>query len=140
MSGLARSTDTGRWLMIAAGVVVLATVLAAVLVMDSPGKQRAERMDRIRVSDLEMLESRVSSHFQVHGELPGQLAVVSGGPGRAIVDPATGRPYQYEIIDAHGYRLCATFETETDEASSVYRDNWRHAAGRHCFDLKVDAD
>ena len=30
MSGLARSSDTGRWLMIAAGVVVLATVLAII--------------------------------------------------------------------------------------------------------------
>jgi len=87
-----------------------------------------------------VLESRVSSHFKVHGELPGQLTVVSAGPGRAIVDPATGRPYQYEITGEHGYRLCATFETETDAAANgVYRDAWRHAAGRHCFDRTVDA-
>ena len=129
---------TGRTLMAAAGVVVIAAVAAALFVMDSPSRQRAERLDGIRSDDLRQLSLRIDTHAEVHDRLPERLAVVSGGPGRAIADPATGQAYQYEITGERSYRLCATFDTEQQpEPHDIHRDQWRHGKGRQCFDREV---
>ena len=130
---------TGRTLMVAAGVVVIGAVGAALLVMDSPSRQRAERLDGIRVDDLRQLSLRIDTHAEVHDRLPERLAVVSGGPGRAIADPGTGQAYEYEITGDRSYRLCATFETaQQAEPHDIYRDQWRHGEGRQCFDREVE--
>ena len=130
---------TGTRLMLAAGVVVVATVVVALFVMDSPARQRAERLDRIRVEHLQVLAQRIDAHAEVHDALPGQLAVVARAPGHVLVDPGTGRPYQYEVTGDRKYRLCATFETalEGPGVSMPVRDEWRHGQGRQCFDREV---
>ena len=130
----------GRWLMVAAGVVVIGTVAAALFVMDPPSQQRAERLDRIRIGHLQVLSQRIDLHADVHDQLPGQLGVVARTPGQVLVDPATGRQYQYEVTGERTYRLCATFETELEGpgVSMPVRDEWRHGAGRQCFDREVE--
>lgn len=129
----------GRWLVVAAGVVVLGAVVAALFVMDSPSRQRAERLDSMRVADLQLLSSRIDAHADVHDRLPGRLAVVSDAPGHRVADPATGQPYQYEITGKRSYRLCAMFETvqASPEMPDIHLDQWRHGAGRQCFDREV---
>ena len=138
MSG--RPAGAGRWLMVAAVVVVVASVATALFVMDPPSRQRAERLDQLRVTHLQLLSQRIDDHVLVHGRLPEQLAVVDSGPGPAIVDPVTGRSYAYEATGERGYRLCATFDTTPDPVGMVGRDEWRHDAGRYCFDRKVGKD
>ena len=140
MSGRPATGTAGRRLMIAAGAVVLATLVAAVLVMDSPSRQRAERLDAIRVNDLQRLSERIDAHAEVHDRLPERLAVVAGAPGRTVADPATGQAYQYEVTGERSYRLCATFETALEEPREMgpVRDEWRHGEGRQCFERKVD--
>lgn len=140
MSG-ASTGATGRWLLVVASIAIAGAVVAAFFVMDPPARQRAERLDRVRVSDLQRLEERIESHADVHGRLPERLSVVTGGPGDAIVDPATGRAYQYEVTGGRRYRLCATFETATElpRSPAPIQERWRHGEGRHCFDLKLDA-
>ena len=130
---------TGTRLMLAAGVVVVATVVVALFVMDSPARQRAERLDRIRVEHLQTLSQRIDAHADVHDALPERLRIVSGAPGRTIADPATGQPYDYEVTGERSYRLCATFETTPDAepAPLPVRDAWRHDAGRQCFEREV---
>lgn len=134
------SARTGHWLMVAAGVVVLATVAAAVRLMDSPSHERAERMDGKRVDDLRTLSSLIAAHADVHEQLPARLSVVARGPGPDIVDPGTGRPYEYEVTGEWTYRLCATFETAGNPAGryGAIPGDWRHDAGRQCFDRDVD--
>ena len=134
----ARPADAGRWLMLAAVGVVVASVVVALFVMDPPSRQRAERLDQLRVTHLQLLSQRIDDHALVHGRLPQRLSVVDSGPGPAIVDPVTGRPYVYESTGEGGYRLCADFDTTPDPA--LERDDWRHGAGRHCFDRQPRKD
>ncbi|HEU4812617.1 MAG TPA: hypothetical protein VFS99_00055 [Xanthomonadaceae bacterium] len=140
MSAAPAPGRSGRWLMVAAGAVVLGAVVAAMLVMDSPSRQRAERLDGIRVDDLQLLASRIDAHADVHERLPERLAVVSGAPGRAVADPGTGQAYQYEITGERSYRLCATFETapQGSGAPMPVHDEWRHGEGRQCFEREVE--
>lgn len=139
MSARPQGNATGRWLMVAAVVAVAATVVAAVAVMDSPSRVRAERLDQRRVEHLQLLEDRIETHFDVHEALPAQLSVVAGPPGRTVADPATGQPYGYQVTGERSFRLCAVFEVPSDEAPPVPRsaDEWRHAAGHQCFDREV---
>ena len=127
----------GRWLMVAAIVAVVATVVAALFVMDPPSHERAERLDRIRLEHLQVLSQRIDLHVQADDALPAVLPEVMDGPGGALVDPVSGDPYGYRPTGRRSYMLCATFDTALDPMATGMRDEWRHPAGRHCFERQV---
>jgi len=133
----------GRWIAIAAGVVVVATIVAAIVVMGSPSAQRAAKLDSRRVRDLDRLVDVIDNYAEREHSLPSDLATLAREPGRrlAIVDPVDGSPYAYEITGARTFRLCAVFATDTAgtlEGSERWGgEKWNHGAGRHCFDRKV---
>lgn len=139
MSAAATPDRSGRWLAIAASVVVLATVVAAVLVMDPPSVQRDARLDSRRVDALNHIVRLVDSHVQVHGELPPDLATLAAQPGLqlSIADPVTGVPYDYTATGGLDYTLCAVFVTDTAKVLAQggpwNADEWSHDVGRQCF-------
>ena len=130
----------GRWLVIAASMVVIATVVAAIVVMGSPSAQRESRLDERRVRDLDRIAGAVRNHAEQHGALPADLATLAKRPGQRIsfVDPKDGSPYAYEVTGARNFRLCAVFATDTATTPANLEfepgDDWIHGVGRHCFD------
>ncbi|MDQ3287446.1 MAG: hypothetical protein M3Q42_04150 [Pseudomonadota bacterium] len=138
------STPIGRRLAIAAGLVVLVTVIAAIVTMGSPSEQREIRLDERRVSDLARISDAIDSYAERRESLPPDLATLAAQPGRdlAISDPATGEPYGYEVIGDGRYRLCAVFITDTGqyEARPALGDDWLHGRGRQCFERKLEDD
>lgn len=139
------ATPLGRRLLVAASLIVVATLAAALWTMDSPSTQRNLRLDQRRVNELEQLTSMVSLWHDEHGRLPKTLAELASQPGwsPAVRDPASGQPYEYAVISTRGYRLCAVFATSTAEPDPARRGarwhdaRWLHPAGRHCFDREV---
>jgi hypothetical protein len=134
--------NAGRWLAIAASVVVIATVVAAMLAMGSPGSQRESRLDRKREQDMERIAMAIDARTEAGKSLPSDLASFAHEPGRrlSIADPATNAPYVYEVTGDHSYRLCAVFTTDTaQESRKAWIDqDWLHGPGRHCFDRKAE--
>lgn len=129
----------GRWLLIAAGLVVVATVVGAVVVMGGPWSQRDIRMDERRVRDLDAIVDAIDCCSSKTGVLPPDLATLADKPGRRLsfVDPVDGTPYEYQVTGERSYRLCATFVTDTavtDDSMGRHGDEWLHGVGRHCFD------
>lgn len=49
-------------------------------------------------------------------------------------DPATGSPYEYEVLGEGRFRLSATFQFDRDERTEVM---WNHPAGRSCFEFDL---
>lgn len=137
------SASSGRWLAIVAGVAVVATVVAAIIVMGSPSAQREAKLDNRRVRDLDRIVEVIGSYVEREHSLPPDLATLAREPGRrlAIVDPVDGSPYGYEITGAKTFRLCAVFATDTAKpmaGNERWRgEEWNHGAGRQCFDRKV---
>jgi hypothetical protein len=135
-------SNPGRWLAIAASAVVLATLVAAMLVMGSPEAQRESRLDRKREQDMGRIARAIDSRTAAGKPLPADLASLAREPGRrlSIADPATAAPYAYAITGDHRYRLCAVFTTDTAEESrrQWIDQQWLHGPGRHCFDRKAD--
>ena len=146
MSAQRSEARSGRWLAIAASLVVIATIVAAIAVMGSPAAQREAKLDAKRVHDLVQIVRAITGYVELHDALPPDLAALAGQPGRrlSIVDPVDGSPYTYEITGARTFRLCAVFTT--DSAKVLGGDDywaledWNHGAGRQCFDRKPTKD
>ena len=129
----------GTWLLVGAGVAVAASLVAAVGVIGSPAEQRLHRLDERRVRDLDALKMAIEAQHHVDGALPASLAVLARGnaiDAQAWRDPQTGHPYEYRVLDARRYELCATFARDSRQP----RDRERaHPAGRHCMRHAVEA-
>lgn len=130
---------TGRNLVVAAGFVIAAAVLAALSVTGMPGEQRILRMDERRVDDLQAIEAAVQDHAHQRGRLPASLQGLAEATHRSLrlVDPDTGAGYEYVAVDARRYRLCAEFARDSRRPGGAPFDpvqGWQHPAGRHCFD------
>lgn len=133
----------GRWLAIAATLVVAATVVAAIFAMGGPAEQRQMRLDARRVDDLGNLAGEVRAYFESQGKLPPDLATLANQPGnKPRLDPETQAPYAYEIVNPRRFRLCAVFandsERMSEDAGIWTGDAWKHPAGRHCFERKAE--
>lgn len=133
----------GRRLAVIASVVVGATLVAAIAVMDSPPEQREQRLDARRVQDLQQIGNAIDIYHDRHKALPEGLAALQARmPGWKLApgDPASGVPYDYEVLGERSYRLCAQFDTDTATADTPHGpegDAWKHGAGRQCFNREV---
>ncbi|WP_114240812.1 hypothetical protein [Dyella sp. C9] len=128
-----------RWLSAGVSVVVLAAVLAGLSVLGSPMHQRALRLDTIRTSNLGQLAIGISGYWAAHKALPPTLESIDPSDSHHR-DPVSGQPYGYGLVDATTYRLCAQFDTASEQES--YRagafippnlGRWKHPQGMHCF-------
>ena len=134
----------GFWMMVAAALIIVATIVASIVVMGSPPVQRARKLDAQRVMQLQMIEQQVRGYRRNHGRLPAALGEAMG-PDVNVADPETGAAYEYEMTTADRFRLCATFAraSAADDRGkpAPYADlSWRHPAGRHCFDFRIEPD
>jgi len=131
-----------------ATAVVAAAVLEAIVILGGPQGQRERKMDEVRVQNLMLIQSSVNGYFMRHKELPPDLEALTKEPGYRIVrnDPGTGRAYEYQVVDATNYRLCAEFRTDSaadtggNPASVGVTANvaWAHGVGHQCFDRDTD--
>jgi hypothetical protein len=134
----------GHWLLVLAGLLVLATVAWAIAVMGSPAEQRRMRVDERRVDDLRQVEAAARAYRTGSGVLPDTIDAIVARPGVAldVADPETGSRYEYRKTGADAFELCATFVTDTAanrQAGRRWQDpRWAHGAGRHCFTFRID--
>lgn len=138
---------SGRTLLLAGVVVaVLAAVVAAFLVLESPAEMRRRSLDQQRVSDLRAISDVIDAYWTQEKTLPPDLAALDGWQGFSAppTDPVTDVPYRYRVTGDATYELCATFATETSDRDPGRRiwvapdKFWRHPAGDHCFELEAE--
>lgn len=121
--------------------VVAVAVIFGLVLIGSPAKERARRMDEKRVRDLSVNSMAVDRYWRLHNQkLPSSLNALSNQPGMVIRlrDPETGRPYEYRILSNDKYELCAVFRYNTaQEQQAYFNSSWAHGAGKQCFQRKV---
>ena len=143
MSAAMAGNGVCRWIAILASLVVVATIVAAIVVMGSPSTQRLSRLDERRVTDLGNLVQAIQAYREAHDRLPADLPVLAAEPGSrlAIVDPGTGQPYGYAVLGAREYQLCARFDTDTaatmEPPVAWVPGDWNHGIGTRCFKRSV---
>ena len=147
-----------RLIGIATGVLVLVTIVAGFLIVGTPWQARTYRYDDQKVSDMQMIQNQIVSYWQAKQKLPKALAdlddPISGYS--APSDPQTGAAYEYIVTGTHSFKLCTSFNAQTQSysLSAIARmapvapvgypskastpDNWQHGAGRVCFKRTID--
>ncbi len=134
---------TGRALLLGTVVtLVAAAVGTALLLVDSPARERQHRLDERRVEDLQTIAAAVDAYWSREGELPPDLDALAGWQGLEAPprDPATDSPFRYRPGGGGAYELCATFVTDSPGTPSRWPRRepagfWHHPAGDHCFAL-----
>ena len=132
MKGLAAAVST----------IVIASLVGAAFVLESPMKQRERRLDERRLQDVKEISNSIQSYAKKHNMLPQGLATLEeearteAGKRRPPTDPETHAPYEYEVLDAQSWQLCAVFSLPSaDVNGQTYYEAWRrdHGAGKQCF-------
>ena len=138
-----KTQSLGRALLIAASVLIVATITCVIALTPSPAEHRLVQRDAAVLSDLEQLGNAVELWQREHGQLPPDLVPVVAQPGVALqLAPADGGPaYVYRPIDARRYQLCAHFLTDTADKrfGRPYPADRAHPAGQHCFTHQAPA-
>ncbi|MQA31808.1 MAG: hypothetical protein GEU82_18565 [Luteitalea sp.] len=121
-----------------AALVVLGTVAAGLFVVGSPAAERRRQGDQTRVAHLGQIARAVNLHWTRHRAIPATLGdiVRDGQAALPQEDPVTGAGYEYRVIDARRFELCAHFEGASESAATG--TFWHHRAGRQCFRLEVE--
>ncbi|MBI4437906.1 hypothetical protein HY631_03050 [Candidatus Uhrbacteria bacterium] len=141
---------------VATSVVIAGAIVASFIIVGSPAKQRAVRMDEQRVWDLQSIQNETLSYWIQKEALPATLQDLKDpfSGYDAPTDPLTGEPYVYTVKGDLEFEVCAVFETEV--ASDVqgtgakptmyysYRDSsfdvWAHGMGMTCFSRTIDPE
>jgi len=135
-----------------AGFVVIAVAIASVLSVPSPSTQRAVRFDARRILDLERISRVIDCYYQSQSTLPSRLEdldrwsptsaarnySVCGYSFNVLRLDRLEQNYQYRVIRAQEYELCANFSlaSQKGEEQGSGRD-WSHGLGRSCFTIQV---
>jgi hypothetical protein len=124
-------------------------IIGAFFMVGSPQQERLRQFDDKRVSDLQSIQWQIVNYWQQKGEIPGNLLMLEDDiSGFTIpVDPQTGNMYEYRVNGRASFTLCADFTMAwtSDEPARVAHpvgvsENWRHDAGRACFERAIDPD
>lgn len=122
-------------------VVIVASVIGGIALLDSPAQERLRRLDERRVDDLHQLAYGVDIYWTREGSLPASLAELSEQEriARDLADPATGQPYEYRVLGDRTFELCAVFarDTGTDGRDIPDRSFRLHGPGRQCFEVEA---
>lgn len=144
----------------AVGVLVLAAIISGFFVMGSPNQIREYRFDDRKVNDLQNLQFQIVNYWQQKEKLPATLAELRDPLSGSVIpkDPQTGEEYRYETTGSLSFKLCATFNSESQPNSGYSvrypveayppgkggmgneNDVWSHLAGEHCFDRTIDPE
>lgn len=139
--------------------IVSAMVIAGFFIVGSPKEERMRQFDERRVNDLSSLQYEIINYWQSKLKLPTKLEDLNSDIKgfTAYVDPETGTSYEYAVKGDLKFELCATFALQSEEMANtvnavptapvrapiykdVYRESWKHDAGRVCFERTIDPD
>lgn len=118
--------------------LALAVVLGLLLISLWPEPSAAtlaKRHDVQRVRELNLIVENIHDFRNRHGALPFSLQqLAESKPRLTWHDPVTGQPYDYILINATVYSLCASFETDArDERFGSLPGFSNHGIGSTCI-------
>lgn len=129
---------------IVATIVVALAIGWGFVLVGSPIARRAQRFDEQRLQDLRTIANEIrllcadpDDSSKLKQPLPKSLEEAAQRAQRSklnLLDPETGAPYQYRVLDESHFELCATFTQERNWDATVF---WNHPVGPHCYNVNV---
>lgn len=145
----------------AVSFLIVATIGAGFYIIGSPSQIRMYQFDDQKVNGLQTMQSLVLNYWQTESAMPPSIASLND-PLNSYTsvpkDPQSGASYEYATTSALGFKLCATFNAESqpnspsaqqsgssDPMSSEFGSgtdlnsaNWFHPAGHYCYVRTID--
>ncbi|MDO8561628.1 MAG: DUF5671 domain-containing protein [bacterium] len=142
-----------------AGLVILLSIVGGFFIMGTPGEIRNYRFDDQKINDLTNIQYQIVNYWQGKEKLPTTLADLNDPISGATipVDPQNNTPYVYESTGSLSFKLCATFNAESQAnqrtdvrtspipvgavkggVDSIGQSTWKHGVGLVCFDRTID--
>ncbi|MDO8521957.1 MAG: DUF5671 domain-containing protein [bacterium] len=147
----------------AVAVVVLVAIVSGFFIMGSPNALRTYRYDDQKINDLTSIQWQIVNYYQQKEKLPTTLTDLNDSISGYIapVDVQSKMPYVYETTGTLSFKLCATFNAETQADSNsremtravpaapmggkggglgLEQSTWKHSVGNVCFDRTIDPE
>ena len=124
----------GRVLVLLATIAVAAVIVLALRMTGAPSEARERRIDAARVEALSDITRAMDVYHSRHKRFPVDLRALRDDSMGNVTDPETGEFFEYRLVDADRYELCATFANASDPQDG--QDFWAHRPGRACYQLK----
>lgn len=130
--------------------IVAVAIVWGIWIVGSPTSGRLHQFDDRRLEDLRAIDNEIISIVRPFSEQPGvpvptklnkplpptlqEVALQAQYQKLSLNDPQTRDPYEYRVLDAAHFELCATFNFVRDRQFDI---QWNHPAGHHCFRVDV---
>lgn len=128
-------------------IIVVAVFVGALFIVESPRETRDRKIDNNVLRKLNRLDSSIRSYYIENKRLPidfGELIVAFDYiDDDDFENSATGERFEYAVKEAKIYEICASFRAsnyDRDEQKlyiNLYSKEWRHNAGRQCWERKI---
>lgn len=149
-----------NWIGVAAALASLGAVVAGFFIVGTPMDARAIRYDMQKVSDLQSIQYQIVNYWQQKEELPATIDDLRDPISSFMipVDPQTKADYRYEQTGELSFRLCATFNRNSQDLAGhgafpsrdigvsypypggPMDENWEHGVGETCFERTIDPE
>jgi Domain of unknown function (DUF5671) len=135
------------WFAVVMGLLVVIATVYGLTKIETPNAVRELKLDTQQISDLQEIQYRIENHYMLEAALPGTLLDLNVSSPLPEA-PEERDPYTYVITES-GFNLCANFAKESQEDMFITtlaldnnaviknRDDWRHGAGKYCFERIV---
>lgn len=130
---------------------VLVSVVIGFIYLGSPVSQRLLRFDSQKINDLQSIQWQLINYWQQKAVLPSSLEQLQDPISGFFVanDPQTSEDYEYRVISARTFELCANFNRPSSNNSfepgithpvrlGSEQNSWQHQVGRTCFERTID--
>ncbi len=132
-------------------LIVAVAIVAGFFVVGSPLEERLRKIDELRITHLQTIQSEIVNYWQQKARLPEKLGDLEDSIRGIKIpkDPETSTNYEYKINGPESFSLCANFSRKRESEDSkggitmpypVYGENWGHPEGYYCFERKIDKD
>src|SRR3989344_5727615 len=142
----------------ATAALVAFTIVSGFFIVGTPWEARLYRYDEQKVQNLNDIQYQILNYWQSKGKLPAALTDLQDSISGYFVptDPQSGAQDVYQPTGALSFKLCATFNAETQAYSSgstrvvtiapmaigetgkPIQDSWQHGGGEVCFERTID--
>ena len=135
---------------LASTLAVIIVIISAFVLVGTPAQQRDIRLDEQRVYDLQNIQSEVINYWLSKNYMPIDLESLDDSiySFDDPLDPDTDEPYDYTVTGDLSFRLCADFQSSSNDERNENRryigsakvSDWSHEAEWTCFDRTIDPD
>lgn len=127
-------------------LIAVVVLVSSFFFVESPMEARNKRQDNLIMENLYRLDSAVQSYYNYENKMPESLKALTNYEydklrAEDILDPVSGKQYDYKVTGANSYEICADFKTSNVKREDVtdwyYEEGWVHEAGYYCISRKV---